>query len=440
MDAAAGFSSLRDPRVAARAQPGLPEVRTLLERLSLLHPQAIDYALERMDRLLADLGRPERRLPPVIHVAGTNGKGSTLAIMRTLLEAGGRRVHSYTSPHLVRFNERIRLAGVHGSAPVDDVVLAQALQRILTANAGRPLTFFEGTTAAAFLLFAIFPADVVLLETGMGGRLDATNVVPRPAATAITSLSYDHEAFLGHTIQAIAAEKAGILRPGVPAVLARQSYDAGSGTILRIADEIGAPLRRADADFSALARGDGLSYRAGGARLLPPFPGLSGQHQIDNAATAIATLEMAGFAPSARLLRRALPHVRWPGRLQRLNAAGPIFGVGDATHFLLDGGHNPGAADVVAREVARLDMADPRRTILVFGMLRTKNASGFLRPYAPLVDRTVALPLAFADCPAFTPEELCEFAAGLASPVRRRILSTRLSISRPATARRRRRG
>lgn len=416
MNPDSGLSIPDHPRGESRSRARRRDVSAVLERLAHLHPEAIDYSLERMDRLLGDLGRPERRLPPVIHVAGTNGKGSTIAFMRTALEADGRRVHSYTSPHLIRFNERIRLAGGHGSAPVDDAVLAQALERVLAVNGGRSLTFFEGTTAAALLLFARVPADAVLLETGMGGRLDATNVVPRPAATVITSLSYDHEAFLGHSIEAIAAEKAGILRPGVPAVLARQPYEAASGTIRRIAAETGAPLRRAGVDFSTVVSGDGFRFHGDGATLSLPFPGLPGQHQFDNAATAITTLQAAGLGPGEQVLRWALPRVIWPGRLQRLDAVGRRLGLGDATHVLLDGGHNPGAADVVARGIARLDMADPRRNILIFGMLTTKNASGFLRPYARLVDRAIAVPLPSADCPAFAPEDLCDVATGLGIP------------------------
>ncbi|MCS0502917.1 bifunctional folylpolyglutamate synthase/dihydrofolate synthase [Ancylobacter mangrovi] len=386
------------------------EVTRALGDLTSLHGAVIDYSLERMDRLLADLGRPERRLPAVIHVAGTNGKGSTLAIMRTLLEAGGRRVHSYTSPHLVRFNERIRLAGAGGSAPVADAVLAEALGEVLEVNGGQPLTFFEGTTAAALLLFARLPAEVVLLETGLGGRCDATNVVPEPAATVITSLSYDHQAFLGRTIISIALEKAGIFRRGVPAVLARQDFSEAARAIARAAAQIGAPLRSAGSGFDAEPCNGGFSYVADGRTMDLPLPGLAGRYQIDNAAAAIAALEAAGLAPSREVLARALPLVRWPGRLQRVEGG---FGVRLArgASLLVDGGHNPGAAQAVAAEIARLDAAGPRRNLLVFGMLATKNPAGFLRPYRGLVEQAVAVPLAFAEGPAFSCEELCASAA-----------------------------
>nr|WP_244413614.1 folylpolyglutamate synthase/dihydrofolate synthase family protein [Methylorubrum extorquens] len=345
-----------------------------------------------MHRLLADLGSPERVLPPVIHVAGTNGKGSAIAVMRTLLEAGGLRVHTYTSPHLVHFNERIRLASINASRPVADDVLENALMYCLECNRGRPITQFEVVTAAAFHMFATHDADVVLLEAGLGGRCDATNVVPKPVATVITSISYDHETYLGSSIEQIAVEKAGIFRPGIPVIVGPQQYFVAENVISRAASLIGAPIHKAGRDFRGKVRGDKFVYIDSEGLHSWPLPGLAGEHQIDNSSTAIATLLTTGLMPDSATVRRALPLVRWPGRLQPLTGRVAEMLPPD-TDVVVDGGHNPGAAAVIASELRRRNETDQRSTVLILGMLATKDAAAFLAPFLGSVFRVVTVPL-----------------------------------------------
>jgi dihydrofolate synthase / folylpolyglutamate synthase len=348
----------------------------VLQRLMALHPKKIDLSLDRIERLLAALSNPQDRLPPAVHIAGTNGKGSTLATLRACLEAAGYRVHGYTSPHLVRFHERIRLAG----ELIDEDALLALLEECEEANRGAPITFFEITTAAAFLAFARTPADVVLLETGLGGRLDATNVLPRPAATAITPISLDHQAFLGDTIAAIAGEKAGILKPGVPAIIGPQRDEAETVIEAR-ASEIAAPLFRWHREWHCEPRGDGMRYIGTRWRLDLPLPSLPGVHQIANAGAALACLEqMPQFALSPAALAHGLRHIEWPARMQRL-LRGPLIEMLPRDWELwLDGGHNPAAGEVIADVAKRWH---DRPLDLVVGMLNTKDASGFLAPLAP---------------------------------------------------------
>ena len=350
----------------------------VLQRLMALHPKKIDLSLGRIERLLAVLGNPQDQLPPVVHVAGTNGKGSTVATLRACLEADGYRVHAYTSPHLVRFHERIRLAG----KLIDEDALLALLEEYERANRGAPITFFEITTAAAFLAFTRTPADVVLLETGLGGRLDATNVIARPAATAITPISLDHQAFLGDTIAAIAGEKAGILKPGVPAIIGPQPEQAETVIEARAA-AIGATLFRWDREWRCEPQGDCMRYVGTRWQLDLPLPSLPGRHQIANAGAAIACLEQMpqlSLAPTA--LGQGLRHIDWPARLQRL-IHGPLSEMlPEGWELWLDGGHNPAAGEVIAD--AATGWHD-RPLDLIVGMLNTKDASGFLRPLAPQV-------------------------------------------------------
>jgi dihydrofolate synthase / folylpolyglutamate synthase len=341
-----------------------------------LHPKKIDLSLGRIERLLAALGDPQDRLPPAVHIAGTNGKGSTLATLRACFEAAGYRAHAYTSPHLVRFHERIRLAGVL----IDEDALLALLEECERANGGEPITFFEITTAAAFLAFARTPADVVLLETGLGGRLDATNVIARPAATAITPISLDHQAFLGDTIAAIAGEKAGILKPGVAAIIGPQPDEAETVIEARAAT-IGAPLFRWQREWHCEPHGEGMRYIGTRWRLELPLPSLPGMHQLANAGIAIACLEqMPKVALSPAALAQGLRHIEWPARMQRLVHGPLIEMLPKGWELWLDGGHNPAAGEVVA-DVAR--GWDDRPLDLVVGMLNTKDASGFLAPLAP---------------------------------------------------------
>jgi dihydrofolate synthase/folylpolyglutamate synthase len=347
--------------------------------------------------MLAALGNPQDRLPPVVHVAGTNGKGSTLAFLRAFLEAAGYRVHVYTSPHLVRFNERIRLAGTL----IEEDALLALLDEVERVNAGAPITFFEITTAMAFLAFARTPADAVLLETGLGGRFDATNVIARPAVTAITPISLDHQHFLGNTLAEIAFEKAGILKPGTPAVIAPQPVEAQTVLEAR-AREVGAPLFRSGIEWSAGPLPDppplagegmdaGLVYR-GRREWVLPRPGLLGPHQFDNAGTALACLDcLPGFAVGEAALARGMQSVEWPARLQRLRRGPLVAALPAECELWLDGAHNPaGGAALGAVAAGWRD----RPLDLVFGMLATHDPHAFLGALAPYVRRlrAVAIP------------------------------------------------
>jgi dihydrofolate synthase/folylpolyglutamate synthase len=349
-------------------------IEGIVARLHDLHPRLIDLSLGRLLALLAKLHHPERRLPPVIHVAGTNGKGSVCAFLRAMAEAAGLRVHVYTSPHLVRFNERIRLAG----ELVSDVALATALETAERANAGAPITVFEILTAAALDLFAATPADLCVLEVGLGGRFDATNVIDRPAACAIASISVDHKEFLGETLAEIAFEKAGILKPGVACAIGAQD-PAAMATVAARAREVGAPLLRRGQEWNIAAEGDGLTYTDARGVLRLPLPALPGVHQHDNAAIAIAALRAARPEISAAAIAAGLTQAEWPARLQRLTGALAARLPGD-WELYLDGGHNPGAGVVLA-EQARA-WADRPLHVLV-GMKQAKDSAEFLRPLLP---------------------------------------------------------
>ena len=348
----------------------------VLERLGRLHPKLIDLSLGRIERLLAALGDPQDQLPPVIHVAGTNGKGSTIATLRACLEAGGYRVHAYISPHLVRFHERIRLAG----QLIEEEALIALLEECERANGGTPITYFEITTAAAFLAFARTPADIVLLETGLGGRLDATNVVAHPAVTGITPISLDHQAFLGDTIAQIAGEKAGILKPGVPAVVGPQP-EAAEAVIEARAAGLAAPLLRWQHEWRCAAIDAGMRFTGKHWRLDLPMPSLAGAHQIANAGIAIACLEQLRDLPlSAEAVADGLRHIEWPARMQRLTRGPLVEMMMPGWELWLDGGHNPGAGAILGEFVAGWH---DRPLFLVVGMLNTKDSAGFLRPLAP---------------------------------------------------------
>ena len=360
-------------------KPGSPRLKSdvLLERLLALHPKLIDLSLDRVERLLAALGNPDRALPPTVHVAGTNGKGSVIATMRAALEAAGYRVHVYTSPHMVRFHERIRLAG----ALIEEDQLAELLAECERVNGDRPITFFEVTTAAALLGFARAPADVALLETGLGGRLDATNVLQHPALSVITPVSIDHEQYLGHGLDSIAGEKAGILKPGVTAVIGLQEPVAGA-VIAAKAARIGSPLKRHGADFRAEATKGGMRYVSAAGEMALPRPALPGGYQIDNAAVAIACLEsLDGFTVEHAHIAAGLAAVDWPGRLQRLRRGPLADRLPDGWELWLDAGHNPAAGRALAGALA--DWRD-RPFHLIVGMLNTKDPVGFLAPLAAL--------------------------------------------------------
>jgi dihydrofolate synthase/folylpolyglutamate synthase len=352
----------------------------ILDRLTALYPKAIDLSLDRVYRLLGDLGDPQNRLPPVVHVAGTNGKGSTVAYLRAVAEAAGYRAHVYTSPHLVHFNERIRLAG----KLIEDDLLVELLGEVERVNAGRPITFFEVTTAAAFLAFARVPADIVLLETGLGGRLDATNVIARPAVCALTPISFDHPDFLGTTVPKIAGEKAGILKPGVPAVVGPQPDDA-EAVLERRAAELGIALFRAGREWHVEALADGFRY-VGRETIDLPLPALPGRHQLDNAGLAIAAVEhLAGFTITPEALRTGLRQVEWPARLQRLTRGPLVDMLPPGCELHLDGGHNESGGAAIADWAEATK--DKGKLDVVIAMRATKAADAFLARLAPHVER-----------------------------------------------------
>jgi len=352
----------------------------ILARLLSLHPKKIDLVLGRIERLLADLGHPEQKLPPVIHVAGTNGKGSTCAFSRAILEAQGLKVHVYSSPHLVEFRERIRVAG----QLISEEELSQTLEECERVNNGAPITFFEITTAAAFLAFSRHRADALVLEVGLGGKYDATNVIAKPRMTVITPVGLDHAEFLGEEIAGIAAEKAGIVKPGVPLIVGQQD-DMPRDVILRRADALSAPAYVFGQDFFAHREHGRMVYQDTDGLLDLPLPKLIGRYQIDNAATAIAALRRAGGGwGSDAAVEKGLRSVEWPARLQRLTK-GPLIDLAPKdAEVWLDGGHNPHGAMAVASAMADLEERGERSLYLICGMLRTKDAMGFLAPFRGL--------------------------------------------------------
>lgn len=359
----------------------------VLARLMDLHPKKIDLSLDRMHAILKALGNPEKKLPPVIHIAGTNGKGSTTATLRAIAEAAGHRVHVYTSPHLVRFAERIRLAGTI----IDEDYLTELLERCEKAADGQPITFFEITTAAALLAFSENPADLCILEVGLGGRLDATNVIEKPAAVGITPVSKDHEQFLGDTVAKIAAEKAGIIKPGVPCVVAYQPVEA-RGSIEEACKEAGIKPYTFGEAWHAEAKADGsFLFEDWKAVLDLPAPNLIGEHQILNAsmAIAIAHAQQAVSIPEAAI-RAGLGWVRWPARLQDLSGSNLHKDLPDGADLWLDGGHNPAAARAIKSFLRQVDPVE-RSVSLVLGMMGTKDAEGYLKPLAGVVDQVVAV-------------------------------------------------
>jgi dihydrofolate synthase/folylpolyglutamate synthase len=369
----------------------------LAQRLMRLHPKIIDLGLSRMHRLLTRLGEPQRKLPPVVHVAGTNGKGSLVAYLRAMSEAAGYRAHVYTSPHLVKFNERIRLAG----ATIDDAAMLEALEECEAANGEEPITFFEITTAVAMLAFSRVPADIALIEVGLGGLHDATNVVDAPALTAITPVGIDHTHFLGDTLTLIAAEKAGILKRGAPAVIGRQRAESAAVIEARAA-ELGAPLWRMGREWTVEHEADGFRYRSPTSDLALPAPHLPGPHHFDNAATAIAAVERlreSGFRIDEAAIRTGLRSVEWPARLQRLTRGPLVESLPDFCELWLDGGHNADCGEALAAMAAQWRRAEsglsggPLPLYLVFGMLTTKDAGGFLSPLAPWAAGARAVPI-----------------------------------------------
>lgn len=384
-------------------------IDTILARLLALHPKRIDLSLDRVQQLLAALDHPERKLPPVIHVAGTNGKGSTIAFLRAFLEAAGLRVHTYTSPHLVSFNERFRLGDVGEGRFVSDADLSAALEECERANAGRPITVFEITTAAGLLLFSRHPADVLLLEVGLGGRLDATNVIDTPLASIITPVSIDHTDFLGPTIDKIAFEKAGIIKAGCPVIVAAQPRDA-LAVIERQAARLKAPIRIAGENWTATEERGRLVYQDDDGLLDLPAPKMFGRHQFENAGVAIAALRaIRQFKIAPAAFEAGMTKADWPARLHRLSAGRLVDLTPPGSELWLDGGHNPDGGRAVAAALADLEERVSRPLVMIVGMLATKDCAGFLLNFAGLARRLIAVPVPGAD-KALTAEAVAETA------------------------------
>jgi dihydrofolate synthase/folylpolyglutamate synthase len=369
-----------------------------------LHPKLIDLTLDRMWRILGALDHPEQRLPPVIHIAGTNGKGSTLAMIRAGLEGAGLRVHAYTSPHLVRFHERIRLAG----DLIEEDRLSDILDRCLAANGPEAITYFEITTAAAFVAFAETPADMTLLEVGLGGRLDATNVVDAPRLTVITPVDMDHQQFLGDTLAGIAGEKAGIIKRGVPVVVGRQQ-DEALEVIEDRAVRLGAPILAQGQHWHVWEERGRLVFQDETGLLDLPLPVLPGAHQVENAGMVLAALRALGHGEAA--CEAAMTNATWPARMQRLRK-GPLAEAAPGAEIWLDGGHNPHAARAIADHMRGLP---ERPTYLVCGMLNTKDVAGFMKPFAGLAKHlwAVSIPGQKATLPAAETAQAAARAAGI---------------------------
>jgi dihydrofolate synthase/folylpolyglutamate synthase len=364
----------------------------ILKRLLALHPKKIDLALDRILRLLDDLGNPQLRLPPVIHVAGTNGKGSVCAFSRAMLEAQGLKVHVHISPHLVRFHERIRIAG----RLISEEALVSLLEEVEQVNAGREITFFEITGAAMFLAFSRYPADALVLEVGLGGKYDATNVVPRPAMTVIQPVGMDHREFLGDDLAGIAAEKAGIIKKNTPVIIGPQNEIARQ-VILRQADRLGVPVFEFGQDFASRQEHGRMVYEDQVGLLDLPLPRLVGRHQIENAGVAIAALRHAGpFANGMRwgedmAVEKGLSTVEWPGRLQRLHRGPLVEAAPRGAEVWLDGGHNPHGAEAVSRAMADMEEHGERPLYLICGMLANQDALGYLRAFNGLARHVVTV-------------------------------------------------
>jgi dihydrofolate synthase/folylpolyglutamate synthase len=379
----------------------------ILNRLLSLHPKIIDLSLERMERILAKLGSPETQVPAVIHVAGTNGKGSTVAYIKSILEQAGLKVHCYTSPHLVKFHERIYVAG----ETIAEDNLSALLEECEIANGNAPITFFEITTAAAFLAYARTPADYLILEVGLGGRLDATNVIPKSVLSVITTVDYDHQQYLGNTLTAIAHEKAGILKNGVPAIIGAQP-DEARAEIERVAEKIGSPVFIANQDWQSFEQHGRLVFQDENGLLDLSLPHLKGRHQVDNAGNAIAAIRLLDDTRVFEAhIEQGLRSVVWPARMQKLGAGGLTNLIPKDAELWLDGGHNPAAGRVIARAFSDINDRFSRPLVLIWGMLNTKDAGSFIEPFAGLAQRVVTI--AIPDEPNAVPaDQLAEIARG----------------------------
>ena len=364
-----------------------------IEGLMALHPKGFDLSLERITRLLEKLDNPQDRLPPVIHVAGTNGKGSTAAFCRAILEADGKSVHVHTSPHLVNWHERYRIGRKGGGTLVEDAILTEAINRVAEANGGQMITVFEILTAVMFVLFSEHPADAAIIEVGLGGRFDATNVITNPAVSVITAVSLDHQDHLGTTPGKIAFEKAGIIKPQRPVVIAAQPFDEARDVLEETARQRKGAVFMAGQEFSAYAEHGRLVYQDETGLHDLPLPRLPGRHQIDNAAGAICALKAGGFSPSEEAIATGLQSANWPGRLERLPAGHLTAGYDDRAEIWIDGGHNPGAGLVLAEALAEMEERFERPLFLITGMINTKDPRGYFAAFADMARHVITVPV-----------------------------------------------
>ncbi|WP_217576338.1 folylpolyglutamate synthase/dihydrofolate synthase family protein [Mesorhizobium sp. GbtcB19] len=368
-----------------------------IEHLMTLHPKGFDLSLDRVTRLLERLGNPQDRLPPVIHIAGTNGKGSCAAFSRALLEAAGHLVHVHTSPHLVNWHERYRLAAEGGGKLVEDDIFAEAIARVAEANGGQKITVFEILTAVTFILFSEHPAEAAIIEVGLGGRFDATNVVKRPAVSVIMPISMDHEAYLGDRVELIAAEKAGIMKRGCPVVIGAQESDTALQVLIETAERLDCPTVVYGQDFLAFEENGRMVYQDEDGLMDLPSPRLPGRHQYANAAAAIAAVKAAGFEISHRAAEKAMTHVAWPARMQKLTQGKLVDLAPKGAEIWLDGGHNPGAGIVIAEALAEQEEKNPRPLVLISGMINTKDQTGYFSAFKGLARHVYTVPVTSSD-------------------------------------------
>ncbi|RWH69051.1 folylpolyglutamate synthase/dihydrofolate synthase family protein [Mesorhizobium sp.] len=368
-----------------------------IEHLMTLHPKGFDLSLDRVTRLLERLGNPQDRLPPVIHIAGTNGKGSCAAFSRALLESAGHLVHVHTSPHLVHWHERYRLAAEGGGKLVDDEVFAEAIARVAEANQGQKITVFEILTAVTFILFSEHPAEAAIIEVGLGGRFDATNVIKRPAVSVIMPISMDHEAYLGDRVELIAAEKAGIMKRGCPVVIGAQESDTALQVLIETAERLDCPTVVYGQDFLAFEENGRMVYQDEDGLMDLPLPRLPGRHQYANAAAAIAAVKAAGFEIGHRAAERAMTHVAWPARMQKLTQGKLVDLAPKGADIWLDGGHNPGAGIVIAEALAEQEEKNPRPLVLISGMINTKDQTGYFSAFKGLARHVYTVPVTNSD-------------------------------------------
>lgn len=386
----------------------------LINDLLTRYPKGFDLSLVRIIRLLESLGNPHLKLPPVIHIAGTNGKGSAAANCRALLESAGYCVHVHTSPHLVHWNERFRLGAKGGGHFVDDNTLSRAIIDVTSANNHQPITVFEILTAVAFLLFAEHPADAVILEVGLGGRFDATNVISKPAVSLIMPIALDHIAMLGDTVEKIAFEKGGIIKNGAPLVIGKQDFEEANNVLIKLAQQKHAPFSIFGQDYQGYKDHGRMVFQNETGLIDLPLPNLKGDHQIANSAAAIEAVLHAGFRLSNADIANAMQTLSWPARMQRITRGALIDYLPKTMSVFLDGGHNPAGAQVISNELLHWKKKGVTSVVMIAGMINTKDATGYFEKFKGLVEKVYTVPVLSSDS-GVPPEVLCEAArsAGL---------------------------